>query len=545
MRRLGPDIRRNYQHHLGLVAQASRAWRRGQAENALLWCETAARAAARFHPGLFADGRLENLIQEISQAHGSATARGQHEERSMGGGPARFSTPHWVHIATRLPATGGHASLLANLIRNCPDTRHSIALTDAGIESAPAALTDLARQSGGKVLSTGTGPRLERGLELRRLVQSADLAMLHHHHHDVVPGIAFGQPGGPPVVVMNHADQLFWLGTSVADLVISLRSYPDRLSRERRFARTTAVVPIALDPSPPRWTRAAARRELGLDETAPILLSMGSRYKFAPSADRNFLRTLGVILRETPSAHLVIVGLTEEEGRRFFGAIPNNCRLLGRLAEPRIWECAADVFLEPFPWGSPTAVLESAAAGALPLLQYGPTPQQDICQDPGLRGLVDSPDSEDEYLGILRGLLRNAPLRKERAAAVREAIYHHHTGSVWRQGLRAGLEPLAGLRHEARRIPDGLARQRGADHDLTRQQSPASSDQSRLLRIAPALPGQLGVSGLAKLWTLALSTGDSRLRPLDVGRWLRLFIAQLRRMPRAARSLRRARSHGT
>jgi hypothetical protein len=45
--------------------------------------------------------------------------------------------------------------------------------------------------------------------------------VLHVHPWSVIPVVALGMTGGPPVMLLNHLSQQFWVGGSVADLVLN------------------------------------------------------------------------------------------------------------------------------------------------------------------------------------------------------------------------------------------------------------------------------------------------------------------------------------
>ena len=61
------------------------------------------------------------------------------------------------------------------------------------------------------------------------------MIILHIHCEDVIPVLAFADESGlPPVLFLNHADHLFWLGTSVADLVLNLRDAATDITISRR-----------------------------------------------------------------------------------------------------------------------------------------------------------------------------------------------------------------------------------------------------------------------------------------------------------------------
>ena len=62
----------------------------------------------------------------------------------------------------------------------------------------------------------------------------------------MAPVLAFADKRCPPVALLNHADHIFWLGSTISDLIINQRDIGKVLSEERRFARHNTVLPIPL-----------------------------------------------------------------------------------------------------------------------------------------------------------------------------------------------------------------------------------------------------------------------------------------------------------
>ena len=86
-------------------------------------------------------------------------------------------------------------------------------------------------------------------MQLRALARdTASLVVLHTHGEDVVPAIAFGAAGGPPVTLVDHSAHSFWVGVSAVDLVLNCRgsTLERRWTLHHRGAARCATVPIPL-----------------------------------------------------------------------------------------------------------------------------------------------------------------------------------------------------------------------------------------------------------------------------------------------------------
>src|SRR5262249_42167593 len=151
-------------------------------------------------------------------------------------------------------------------------------------EEVPSWILEAVRRGGGDLIALPTfAPPPAKARWLREIARSsADLVVLHHFWDDVVPILAFAVEGGAPVAGLTHTDQLFWLGSTVADSVVNQRGIGKDLSERRRFTKRNLVLLIPLEEPPGRLPRAVARGRLGIPDDQVVLLSTGSHYKYIP-----------------------------------------------------------------------------------------------------------------------------------------------------------------------------------------------------------------------------------------------------------------------
>jgi hypothetical protein len=112
---------------------------------------------------------------------------------------------------------GGHTVLARRWIARNPGRRvHDVVLTGRAVDAADPALASAALASGGTVRSVADVASLRgRARALRALAARADVVVLHVHMWDVLSSLAFAYAGGPPVLLMNHADHAFWVGAAL------------------------------------------------------------------------------------------------------------------------------------------------------------------------------------------------------------------------------------------------------------------------------------------------------------------------------------------
>jgi glycosyltransferase involved in cell wall biosynthesis len=430
------DFDQKIARYEGLAGLLGTFAERGSPQAVLPLVEEIAAFAESRHAGTFADGRVENPAYEIGRSLDARRAAGRMARQ---GDRRRI-----LHVGSDLPDIGGHTRIATNWIRNDRRSVHGIAMIGTSLSSAMSAA---AIASGGSV-SFLSGSRREKARQLRSLARTVDLVVLHVSNRDVVPVLAFADDDLPPVAVLNHSDHLFWLGSSIADSVVNLRSIGAALSRDRRLTRHNALMAIPLSDPLERMSRSAARRLLGIPESQLMLLSVGRSIKYKPDATHDFFRAARAVLDRHRDAHLHIVGPTADEGRVYspFGA-HERVHFAGPQPDATAFQVAADLYIESFPFGSQTACLEACMCGLPPVLAHTPAAQLLATNEDCISELVTNPGSEAEHVEIVSTLVGSAAARRELGAEVRRRILAHHTEGGWVEGLEAVYSQILGLSH--------------------------------------------------------------------------------------------------
>lgn len=524
----GAFLRKNSRFYERVVAHALRLDGSGDDEKALRWISLAAEIAWAAHPGRLSDERLEAMAVRIGQrldvprsTHAS-TDRGP----ALGGGHDR----HVLHVATTVFGTGGHTRLLENWVKIDDGSTHSLLLLDQGREPIRSVLAERIVASGGEMIVVPDGtPRLERARHLRRAAQSGyDLVILHHHPNDVVPLVAFANADGPPVAVMNHADHVFWLGVSIADLMIEYRDFGEALSRGRRGSRHSVMFPLPLDIQSTGPTRTDARARLGIADAERMLLTIGPAAKYMPTQRQRFFDTASKLLDRHRDARLYVIGVSE--GDRTVLDIPAHPRmtLLGIMGDPADYEAAADLYLEGFPFGSYTALLETAARGTCPVVMHSPTAHNDATREATLHGLVASATDEQSYLAEIDALLADPEARMRRGRDVARRVEDYHGAAASRRYLEQVYRRLEGVRHAVEPLLEREAESRRHDLDLAGFQS-----SRRAIPVAEWVSTQtvleLSFKEWIKLLGMSVAAGDTQPVPRHAKAWMSMLKRRLER----------------
>lgn len=437
--------------------------RRAGPEAALQWAECLIGFAGMHHPGRFDDGTVENpLLACARELPTPPESIGRALSTANGGAGSRRRV---LHVATTLQGIGGHTRTMLHWAAKDAGSVHSVLVTAQGRIPLHPGVVEAIHASGGELVQLDSdAPLALRAAWLRRYAaERADMVFLHLSPADVVAVAAFAAPG-VPVALVNLADQCYWLGNTVADVVVHLRDVGAGTSRELRSVRRHGLLPIPLSEASARLDRSAARAALGIPASQTVLLSVGRSLKYAPSRRHNFFATACRLLDRAPGAHLYLVGVRAEDHRRAAGFVEHpRMHLVGPVPDPAAYQCAADLYLEGFPFGSQTALLESVLPGVPCVLAHSQLTPLLATQDVALDGLVQSPSSEDAYIDAALALLDDYDRRRATGAALRERVLTHHVGPGWNEALESVYAALQGHAHAAQPIVARPAQQRLVD----------------------------------------------------------------------------------
>ena len=405
----------------------------GQFELALQWCSLAGWFASRHgYCGKLSSVELE---AELLRAAKSLPVPNQRTRHS----PPR----RWLHVLSAGYETLGHTNLCRRWIEYSADLVHDVILLEQS-DSIPKNLNAVVVATGGQCIALDTAvPLLERAALLRAYAwEQADVVVLHTHPEDVMATTAFGIAGGPPVMLVNHADHSFWTGCSVADLVLDIRDSGHSLTRSVRGVDRATIVPIPLFDEQPssdeerKRNRAEIRKRFGIPEQATVLLTVGSPAKYRPVPGLDFVVTAREIVQRCPDTYLIAVG-PEDKGEWKAAKEATLGRILpiGYQSDTGPFCSAADIYLEGFPTGSLTAFLEAGLAG-LPCVRSPRECVPPFCSDGLSVRHLPQPADLNDYVSQVLALVANPSERAVQGHELREATKQYHSLPGWLSYVR-------------------------------------------------------------------------------------------------------------
>lgn len=496
---------RNWEVLQHLVARSERLARRGRHQQAAVSAMTAATFAWCNPSGVFASDRLEDVLARLADtlpAAGRATPRPAGSRRRV------------LHVASQLYGTGGHTQMLANWLRLDTAREHHVCLTAQQEQPVPAKVTAVLGSTDAlTLLDRPHRTLMDRAADLRRLASRHDHVVLHVHPNDVVAGIALSRPveERPEVLLVNHADHVFWLGASLADRVVNLRLSGARLATERRGVPESrnALLVRPLHLRERELSRARAKADLGVDPGAVLVVTAADTYKYGAPAGHSLLDVLLPMLRDRPGVLLHAAGpspdgdwsvLAEEGLGRAWGLLPDVRTLLE----------AADVYVDSYPFSSLTSMLEAASLDT-PVLTLR-TGDERL----GVLG-ADTPELEDHLVVARTGddlarkvarLLADDASREELGASTGAAVRRFHADGAWQDAVGTVFDTV--LDAPAADVRAGTDRETGPlDQQLLRVMAHG---------VGQGLAGSLDVVAPVLPWPQRLTTAvrlarAGRLRP--------------------------------
>lgn len=422
----------------------------GRLEVAAVYAQVAGCYAWLNHTGLFASPELENIIGKLG-AHLAPVIN----SRSC------MSPPREVlHVVTQVYQTGGSTQAIACWIEQDHGRHHRVCITRQGPSLPPEKiLTRLKAPSDLLLLDAKRGSLLDRAAALRVAATGADVILLHSHPYDVVPIIAFSSVSGfPPVIYVNHGDHVFWLGTSVANIVLNMRDSGHNLTTKRRGieAVRSVVMMRPLSLTGRNLSRDEAKRQLGASPEQVLVVTAADASKYHPIAPPSFLDMVVPVLERHKNALLFAAGpMLQDDWTVAKNRTGGRVSALGRLPNTILLQQAADVYLDSFPFSSLTSLIEAGSYGT-PVITYRGHPKEcavlsaDTC---GVDEHMRCPSDPEEFQRELSRMITDAEWRHDLGAKIQRAIIKTHEGDTWRASVsriydlatRLNLPPALGV----------------------------------------------------------------------------------------------------
>lgn len=424
----------------------------GQLEDALKCTNTAAWILARQNRSLSCE-RLESTLRFIAEQISLPSTQDNPPAR-----PVR-PKPTCLHVLSEVLPAGGITALATRWMTNdCTSGCIHSAVLLAQQSPVPEEFNRAVRDTGGELyVANPSDSFVITALWLRNLTRDrASYVFLHVAFADIVLcGAAFGVSGGPPILLVNHSANLFWPGASFVDLVVNIRG--SNLERAwtavHRGIPRCATVPIPLtwprritsDEESDTQVKARGKRALGIAPDATVILTVGAHFKYLPTNELDFVAVLEGVMRPLPNVYLLVAGF--EPDRRWKEAsarLQDRIKVLGTVSQARLAEIhqATDIYVEGFPFGTTTALLEAGIMGIPVVLAPAQCPPPYGSDGVALDGVLQRARTLEEYGAIITRLASDPCERQLLGEKICASIVLHHTGAKWNEYLAHALAVL-------------------------------------------------------------------------------------------------------
>jgi Glycosyl transferases group 1 len=248
----------------------------------------------------------------------------------------------------------------------------------------------------------------------------------------------------PPVLFLNHADHLFWLGPSVSHMVINPRDAAADISVFRRGVehRRNFLLPTIVDSTARLRSRRDAKASLGLQSDSILLLSVARQAKYRSLDGVSFADRHVKLLEKHPQAEMIVVGSGEpDDWQAATHRVNGRIKGLPEQPDPQRYFEAADIYVDSYPFVSSTSMMEAGGYG-LPLVTIFTLPDEARIFGINHVGLVGTSlvaRTVEEYDALLERLVVDRAFREQNGDAARRAVESFHAPSGWHPHLEAAL----------------------------------------------------------------------------------------------------------
>jgi hypothetical protein len=400
------------------------------AERSLQLIEMSSRIAWNCHAGIFVLPHAERMIREhpgLSESPGSDAI----DTRELEG--------RTLHVLTETYPVGGHTRLVKRWIELLDGEPHAVVLVRQQQQFNP----DWVLPKGSNMplinLEQLGMTRRRKVFWLMEMFRAARRVILHIHPDDACSVAAAYRCPEVDIHYLNHADHVSWLGAGLPAVFLNLRHRATRLAGSRRGieASNCGMVPIPIT-QPAYSDRLQARRHFGIGENECLILTIASGYKYTPVGRRSLLEPLDRILARR-KVKLMAVGIKPDH--QLFARLeqrhPGQVLCLGDIPSPIMHRAAADIYLDSYPFGSITSMLESAAIGT-PVVAYQPEAEElEILYSecPWLTRDQYAASNEDQLVDLLNALIDGSSLRHELSLRNLEGMIMH-SPEAWKTSIR-------------------------------------------------------------------------------------------------------------
>ena len=417
------ENKRNYQR---IISKTKNEYLKGNYTDSIYYAKFGANYAWFHYPGLFYSEDLENILISVG------SFKVDNKDRIN----RKFPTDNRLkvmHVASEIYDTGGHTRAILNWIGNSKTQYNNLLVLTRNTVIRPFISSFLKRYHITTIgLDNEKNNILDIASNLRAIAKAwPDYIILHTHPDDVIPLLAFSDFEGPPILLFNHADHVFWLGSKISDSILNIRKEGLDLSVERRNTINNFMLPLPLLKKERNEHKLIDK---SIMRSKKIILTIASDYKYTPLENYNFSYFFEKFLEKKIDVGLIAIGASRTGNlSRLHKKFPNRILLIPATSNIQQFLSVADIYVDSFPMSSLTSYLEAGIQG-IPVLGVknhivpflsAMDPAFESASFPIFLNSLKDLENELEYL------IDDPKEEEERGNKIREAIIKTHCGEEW------------------------------------------------------------------------------------------------------------------
>lgn len=306
------------------------------------------------YSGTFVNKQIEKDLVEISEKIISEDLEENFDEK------------HILHIMTEAYETGGHTRVVKHWIE-ATNFKHTVLINKSN-SGIPNFLREIVELKNGKIIINSENTLIDKAKFLVKEATKYKFIVLHHHPDDILPLIAFGSKKFKrPIFMYNHADHVWGCGYSVCNKIIELCKQGVIHSNKYRAIPENKIIfagiPLYFD----------NYRTNIKNKYEKSIVTMASSYKFQPVQNINYQDFVDKLLTKDNELNFYVIGVEKDDKlwQKLLNKFPQRLHLLGILAKEEAHKLIINckLFLDSFPLGSSTSVIEAVNLG-VPILSY-------------------------------------------------------------------------------------------------------------------------------------------------------------------------------
>lgn len=343
-----------------------------------------------------------------------------------------------LHICSSLRLAGGHSKLLFNWIKTDYKNSHTILSTRLSLDDMKNVSSAYIKDNVPSLINLNADSKLKKAEELKKHLEGFhyDYIILHTDPNEVIATVALSDIKiKTPVLLLNHADHTFWLGSTITDILLQIRESNIALDKKRRNISDQALLPI------PIKSNQFIKKYNSENQTKQLkILSTGSLFKYTPTKEYNFYEEIFTLAKKHPEILINIVGI-DKDSKYALKYQLKNINYLGLLNSEDLnqLENEADIFLEGFPLPSFTALLQVSLKKIPFVLHYKPLSSMMLFEENKKNG-ISYPNNREEWRTEVKKLIENQEHRIQIAKKQYGYIDNLYSENAWLDLLAKAYE---------------------------------------------------------------------------------------------------------